>query len=171
MKIIIGIILFVTLVIFLLNRAIRKKVNNFEIYYQTIQENTIKEANKILNSHLMEYSRNPSDDMFYKIFEILNSNQSYVILTFLSNNDRIDDGTSFYSNSINVRKIKNGEIATFTDFDLMRKYVSVYSSTEIIKTHDFIKLCEFHEVKTIIFNFNLPNPYILSNENKTNKSS
>ena len=85
----------------------------------------------------------------FDIFDILNQNQSYIILTFIDNKDSNDDKTFNFTNSINFRKIKNGNIGAFTDFDIMRSYTGNYISTEIIHTGDFIKLCGEYDITSI----------------------
>lgn len=140
---------------------VKKKYNGFLEFYDRVQENTIKKANSNLNKHLLEYSNKPTLELWNKIVEILNQNESYIILTFLDNKDPNDNRTFNLTNSINFRKIKNGEIGVFTDFDLMRKYVRNYISTEIILVGDFIKICETYNLETIIFNFTLPNPFMV----------
>ena len=112
----------------------------------------------------MEYSNNPTDELGQKIFHILSQNQSYIILTFIDNKDPNDNKTFSLTNSINFRKIKNGDIGAFTDFDIMRSYVGDYISTEIILIGDFIKLCSDYEITSITLNFTLQNPFRLSNE-------
>ncbi len=159
---VIGIIVLIVLGYILFRRYVKKKYDGFLKFYDGIQENTIKEANETLNKYLLEFSNEPTEKLGHKIFEILRQNKTYIILTFLDNKDPNDNKTFSLTNSINFRKIKNGDIAAFTDFDIMRNYVCNYISTEIILIGDFIKFCEAQNVKTITLNFTLPNPYRLS---------
>jgi hypothetical protein len=165
MKITIGIILLI-IGIFSLMQYIKKLYNGYLKIYDGIQENTIKEANETLNQYLLEFSNEPTEVLGHKIFDILSKNQSYIILTFIDNKEPNDNKTFNLTNSINFRKIKNGDIGAFTDFDIMRSYVGNYISTEIILIGDFIKLCEIHDVKTITLNFTLPNPYRLTTQHE-----
>ncbi len=161
MKITIGILVLIVC-IFLLIKYLNKKFNQSLKIYDSIQENTVKEANNTLNQYLLEFSKEPTETLGHKIYDILGKNQSYIILTFMDNKDPNDNKTFSLMNSINFRNIKNGNIGAFTDFDLMRSYVGNYISTEIVLIDDFIKLCEIHSVKTITLNFTLPNPFRLT---------
>lgn len=161
MEIVIGIILLIIICYFLFTKYSKKKYDGFLKFYDGIQENTIKEENKTLNKYLLEFSNKPSEDLGHKIFNILSKNQSYLILTFIDNKDPDDNKTFSLTNSINFRKIKNGNIGVFTDFDIMRSYVGDYISTEIIIIGEFIKLCGEYDITSITLNFTLPNPYIL----------
>lgn len=161
MEIVIGIILLIIIGYFLFTRYSKKKYDGFLKFYEGIQENTIKEENETLNKYLLEFSSKPSEDLGHKIFNILSKNQSYLILTFIDNKDPDDNKTFSLTNSINFRKIKNGNIGVFTDFDIMRSYVGDYISTEIIMIGEFIKLCGEYDITSITLNFTLPNPYIL----------
>ena len=147
---------------FLFTRYAKKKYDGFIKFYDGVQENTIKEANKTLNKYLLEYSNNPTDELGQKIFHILSQNQSYIILTYIDNKDPNDNKYFSLTNSINFRKIKNGDIGAFTDFDIMRSYVGDYISTEIISIGDFIKLCNDYDITSISLNFNLQNPFRLT---------
>lgn len=161
MEIVIGIILLIIIGYFLFTRYSKKKYDGFLKFYEGIQENTIKEENETLNNYLLEFSNKPSEDLGHKIFNILSKNQSYLILTFIDNKDPDDNKTFSLTNSINFRKIKNGNIGVFTDFDIMRSYVGDYISTEIIMIGEFIKLCGEYDITSITLNFTLPNPYVL----------
>jgi len=123
MEIVIGIIILIVIGYFLFNRYVKKKYDGFLEFYDGIQENTIKEANETLNKYLLEFSNNPTEVLGHKIFHILSQNQSYIILTFIDNKDPNDNKTFSLTNSINFRKVKNGNIGAFTDFDIMRNYV------------------------------------------------
>lgn len=162
MEIVIGIIVLIVIGYFLFAKNAKKKYDGFLKFYDGIQENTTKKANKTLNKYLLEYSNNPTDELGQKIFHILSQNQSYIILTFIDNKDPNDNKTFSLTNSINFRKIKNGDIAAFTDFDIMRNYVGDYISTEIILIGDFIKLCSDYDITSITLNFTLPNPFRLT---------
>lgn len=162
MEIVIGIILLIVIGYFLFARYAKKKYDGFLKFYDGIQENTIKEANESLNKYLLEFSNNPTEELGQKIFHILSQNQSYIILTFIDNKDPNDNKTFSLTNSINFRKIKNGDIGAFTDFDIMRSYVGDYISTEIILIGDFIKLCRDYDITSITLNFTLPNPFRLT---------
>jgi hypothetical protein len=162
MEIAIGIIILLVIGYFLFNQYALKKYAGFLKFYDGVNENTVKEANKSLNKYLFDYSNNPSEELGRKVFEELNQNKSYIILTFVDNKDPNDNKTFSFTNSINFRKIKNGDIGAFTDFDLMRSYVGNYVSTEIMLIGDFIKLCGNHSVSSITLNFTLPNPFRLS---------
>ena len=162
MEIAIGIILLIVIGYFLFTKYAKKKHAGFLEFYGGIQENTIKEANDTLNKHLLEFSNNPTEKLGQEIFHILSQNQSYIILTFIDNKDPNDKKTFKLTNSINFRKIKNGDIGAFTDFDIMRNYVGEYISTEIILIGDFIKLCSDYDITSITLNFTLPNPFILT---------
>jgi len=140
----------------------QKKYNGFLKFYDGIQENTITEANSTLNKYLLEYSHEPTEELWNKIFNTLSQNQTYVILTFIDIKDSNDNKTFSLTNSINFRKIKNGNIGAFTDFDIMRSYVGNYVSTEIILIGDFIKLCGDYDITAITLNFTLPNPFSLT---------
>lgn len=164
MEIVIGIILLIVIGYFLFTRYAKKRYDGFLKFYDNIQENTIKEANETLNKYLLEFSNEPTEVLGNKIFDILTQNKSYIILTFIDNNAPNDNKTFNLINSINFRKIKNGDIATFTDFDIMRNYVGNYISTEIILIGDFIKLCSEFNIKAIILNPTFRNPFILTNE-------
>jgi hypothetical protein len=168
MEKLIGIILLIIIGYFFFKRYANKKYKGYLKFYDEIQENTIKEANKILNKYLLVFSNEPTDELWEKIFDILSQNKNYIILTFLDNKDPNDNKTFSLTNSINFRKIKNGNIGAFTDFDLLRSYARDYISTEIILIGDFIKLCESNKVKTITLNFILPNPYTLTMNNDKN---
>ena len=161
MEIVIVIILLIVTGYFLFTIHAKKKVDAFLKFYDGIQENTIKEANESLNKHLLDFSNNPTEELSEKIFHILSQNQSYIILTFIDNKDPNDNKTFSLTNSINFRKIKNGDIGVFTDFDIMRNYVRDYISTEIILIGDFIKLCSDYDIASITFNFTLPNAFRL----------
>ena len=150
---------------FLFKKYVKKKNDGFLKFYDEIQENNVKEANAIINKLLLELSNEPTEELEHKIFDILGQNQTYIILTFIDINDPNDNKTFSLTNSINFRKIKNGEIGVFTDFGIMRNYVNNYISTEIILIGDFIKLCSEYNITSIIFNFTLPNPFILTNDN------
>ncbi|GHT12981.1 hypothetical protein FACS189426_17200 [Bacteroidia bacterium] len=142
---------------------IKRRIVGFERFYGNMQENTIRESNKLINNLFIEFSENPTEELRSKIFAILDKNQTYVILTFIDNKDPNDNRTYELTNSINFRKIKNGEIVAFTDFDIMRKYVGKnYISTEIILIGNFFELCKQYNVKTIILNHILKNPFILT---------
>lgn len=162
MEIVIGIILLIVIGYFIFTSYAKKKYEGYLKFYDGIQENTIKEANEILNKHLLEFSNEPTEELGDKIFDILSQNQSYIILTFLDNKDPNDNKTFSLTNSINFRKIKSGDIGAFTDFDIMRSYVGNYISTEIILIGDFIKLCGDYNITSITSNFTLPNPFILT---------
>jgi hypothetical protein len=141
-------------------------LDDFEKFNASIQENTIKEANEILNKYLLEFSNEPTEELGHKIFDILSQNQSYIILTFIDNKDPNDNKTFSLNNSINFRKIKNGDIGAFTDFNIMRSYVGTYISTEILLIGDFIKLCNDYDIKSITLNFTLANPFRLTTSNE-----
>ena len=128
MGIVIGIILLIVIGYFLFTKYAKKKYDGFLKFYDGIQKNTIKEANENLNKHLLEFSNNPTEELGQEIFHILSQNQSYIILTFIDNKDPNDNKTFSLTNSINFRKIKNGDIGAFTDFDIMRNYVGDYVS-------------------------------------------
>lgn len=162
MEIAIGIILLIVIGYFLFTRYAKKKYDGFLKFYDGIQENTVKDANETLNKYLLEYSNEPTEEIGNKIFEILSQNRTFIIFTFIDNKDPNDNKTFSLTNSINFRKIKNGNIGVFTEFDIMRSYVGNYISTEVILIGDFIKLCEAYNVKTITLNFTLPNPYRLT---------
>lgn len=162
MEIVIGIILLIVVGYFLFTRYAMKKYDGYLKFYDGIQENTIKEANETLNKYLLEFSNEPTEELEHKVFHILSQNQSYIILTFIDNNDPNDNRTFSLTNSINFRKIKNGDIRAFTDFDIMRNYVGEYISTEIILIGDFIKLCGDYDITSITLNFTLPNPFRLT---------
>lgn len=162
MEIVIGIILLIVIGYFLFTKYVKKKYDGFLKFYDGIQENTIKEANETLNKHLLEFSNNPTEELGQEIFHILSQNQSYIILTFIENKDPNDNKTFSLNNSINFRKIKNGDIGAFTDFDIMRNYVGNYISTEIILIGDFIKLCADYDITSITLNFTLSNPFRLT---------
>jgi hypothetical protein len=162
MEMVIGIILLIVIGYFLFTRYAKKKYDGFLKFYDNIQENTIKEANETLNKYLLEFSNEPTEELGYKIFDILSQNQTYIILTFIDNKDPNDNKTFSLTNSINFRKIKNGDIGAFTDFDIMRSYVGNYISTEIILIGDFIKLCADCGITSITLNFTLPNPFRLT---------
>jgi hypothetical protein len=162
MEIVIGIILLIVIGCFLFINDMKKKYNGYLKLYDGIQENTIKEANEIMNKHLLEFSNNPTEELGQEIFHILSQNQSYIILTFIDNKGPNDNKTFSLTNSINFRKIKNGDIGAFTDFDIMRNYVGDYISTEIILIGDFIKLCSDYDITSITLNFTLPNPFRLT---------
>ena len=162
MEIVIGIILLIVIGYFLFTKFVKKKYDGFLKSYDGIQENTIKEANETLNNHLLRFSNNPTEELGQKIFHILSQNQSYIILTFIDNKDPNDTKTFSLTNSINFRKIKNGDIGAFTDFDIMRNYVGDYISTEIILIGDFITLCSDYDITSITLNFTLPNPFRLT---------
>ena len=166
MEVIFEITLFILAGYFLINWFVKQKINGFNSFYENTQENTIREANKILNLYLLEFSNKPSEELKAKILDILSLNQSYIILTFIDNKDPKDDGTFSISNSINFRKIKNGEIGAFTDFEIMRSYVGRYISTEIILIADFIKICKNKGITSISLNFTLPNPFRLRTTNE-----
>ena len=151
---------------FLFKYYAKKKYDGFHKFYDGIQENTVKEANATINMLLIEFSNEPTEELGRKIYDILSQNRTYIILTFLDNNDPNDNTTFSLTNSINFRKIKNGGIGAFTDFDVMRNYVGNYISTEIILIGDFIKLCNEHNIKSITLNFTLPNPYRLTTDNE-----
>ena len=102
--------------------------------------------------------------MWGEIFQTLSQNQTYVILAYIDNKDPKDNKTFTYTNSINFRKIKNGNIGVFTDFEIMRSYVSNYLSTDIMLIGDFIKLCQENNVKSITLNFTLKNSFSLTSE-------
>lgn len=135
-----------------------KKLHGGLKIYSEAQEYTVREANQTINSLLFEYSNEPTQELAQQIFDTLGQNKTYVILTFIDNKDPNDNKTLELTNSINFRKIKNGEIGAFTDFDLMRSYVGDYISTEIILIDDFINLCKSHDVKAVKLNFTLQNP-------------
>jgi hypothetical protein len=162
MEIAIGIVLLIVIGYLLFMKYAKKKYNGFLKFYDGIQENTIKEANETLNKYLLEFSKEPTGELGHKIFDILSQNQSYIILTFIDNKDTNENKTFSLTNSINFRKIKNGEIGAFTDFDIMRSYVGNYLSTEIILIGDFIKLCGDYDITSITLNFTLPNPFRLT---------
>jgi hypothetical protein len=162
MEILIGIIFLIVIGYILFTRYAKKKYHGFLKFYDDIQENTVKDANETLNEYLLEYSNLPTEELGNKIFEILSQNKTYIILTFLDNNDPNDNKTFSLTNSINFRKIKNGDIGAFTDFDIMRSYVGDYISTEIILIGDFIKLCSDYDITSITLNFTLPNPFRLT---------
>jgi hypothetical protein len=162
MEIAIGIIVLVVMGYFLFKQYAKKKYAGFLKFCDGINENTVKEANKSLNKYLFDYSYNPSEELGDEIFEVLNQNKSYVILTFIDNKDPNDNKTFSLTNSINFRKIKNGDIGAFTDFDLMRSFVGNYVSTEIMLIEDFITLCGKHSIASITLNFALPNPFRLA---------
>jgi hypothetical protein len=164
MEITIGIILLIVVCYFVFIRYTNKEYDGYLKFYDGIQENTVKEANKTLNMYLLEFSNDPTEELGRKIFDILTRNQSYIILTFIDNNDHNDNKTFSLTNSINFRKIKNGNIGAFTDFELMRSYVGTYISTEIILIGDFIKLCGENNITSITLNFTLPNPFRLTTE-------
>jgi len=166
METVIGIILLIVIGYFLFTKYAKKKYDGFLKFYDGIQENTIKEANEILNKHLLEFSNNPTEELGQEIFHILSQNQCYIILTFIDNKDPNDNKTFSLTNSINFRKIKNGDIGAFTDFDIMRSYVGNYISTEIILIGDFIKLCGEYDITSITLNFTLPNPFRLTTSNE-----
>ena len=166
MEVLIKITLFILVGYFLINRFLKKKISGFNSFYENIQENTIREANEILNRYLLEFSNKPSEELTAKILDTLTRNQSYIILTYIDNKDPKDNGTFSLANSINFRKIKNGEIGAFTDFEIMRNYVGSYISTEIILIADFIKLCDDNGITSIVLNFTLPNPFRLSTTNE-----
>lgn len=166
MEIFIEVTLLILVGYFIVNRFVKQKISGFNSFYENIQENTIKEANEILNRYLLEFSNNPSEELTVKIIDTLSRNQSYIILTYIDNNDPQDNGTFSLTNSINFRKIKNGEIGAFTDFEIMRNYVGSYISTEIILIADFIKLCNDKGITSITLNFTLPNPFRLSTNNE-----
>jgi|GEM_PF-5187394 len=166
MEIAIGIIILVVVGYFLFKQYAKKKYAGFLKFYDGINENTVKEANKSLNKYLFDYSNNPSEELGDKISEVLNQNKSYVILTFVDNKDPNDNKTFGLTNSINFRKIKNGDIGAFTDFDLMRSYVGNYVSTEIMLVGDFIALYGKHSIASITLNFTLPNPFRLAQGNE-----
>lgn len=162
MEIAIGVILLIVIGYFLFTRYAKKKYDGFLKFYDDIQENTIKEANETLNKHLLEFSNEPTEESGKQIFDILSQNKSYIILTFIDNKDPNDNKTFSLTNSINFRKIKNGDIGAFTDFDIMRNYVGNYISTEIILIGDFIKLCDDYNITSITLNFTLQNPFRLT---------
>ena len=162
MGIAIGIILLIVIGSFLFIKYLKKTNDGFLKFYDGIQETTIKEANETLNKYLLSFSNEPTEKKWNKIFDILNQNQSYIILTFIDNKDSNDDKTFNFTNSINFRKIKNGNIGAFTDFDIMRSYTGNYISTEIIHTGDFIKLCGEYDITSISLNFTLPNHFKLT---------
>lgn len=162
MEIVIGLVFLIVIVYFLFMKYAKKKYDGFLKYYDGIQEKKVKEANEILNQYLFEFSNEPTEELGNKIFDILSQNQSYIILTFIDNKDLNDNKTFSLTNSINFRKIKNGDIGAFTDFDIMRSYVGNYISTEIILIGDFIKLCGDYDITSITLNFTLPNPFRLT---------
>jgi hypothetical protein len=162
MEIAIGLVFLIAIGYFLFIKYAKKKYDGFLKFYDGIQEKKIKEANETLNKYLFEFSNEPTEELGDKIFDILSQNQSYIILTFIDNKDANDNKTFSLTNSINFRKIKNGDIGAFTDFDIMRSYVGTYISTEIILVGDFIKLCSDYDVTSITLNFTLPNPFRLT---------
>ena len=162
MGITIGIILFVVIGFFLSRKYENKKYDGYLKFYDGIQDNTVKKANATINKLLMEFSNEPKKELSQQIFDILCQNQTYIILTFIDNKDPNDDKIFSLTNSINFRKVKDGDIGAFTDFDVMKSYVGTYISTEIILIGDFIKLCTEHKIKSITLNFTLPNPYRLT---------
>ena len=141
---------------------LKKKRKGFRTFYGGVQENTIKESNLILNNLLLKYSENPSDALATEIYDLLSQNTCYVILTFKENNDPNDNRTLKLKNSINFRKVKEGNIGVFTDFELMKSYVGDYISTEILLIGDFIKLCNEEKITSFTLNFTLKNPFTLS---------
>jgi len=162
MEIAIGIIILIVIGCFLFIKYAKKKYDGYLKFYDGIQRNTVKEANATLNKYLLEFSNEPTEELGRKIFDILSQNQTYIILTFIDNKDTNDNKTFSLTNSINFRKIKNGDIGAFTDFDIMKNYVGNYISTEIILIGDFIKLCGDHNITSITLNFTLPNPFRLT---------
>ena len=166
MEILIGLIILGALGFFgfkwFLKKQVKKTLDGFEQFYGGIQENTVKEANRLLNKLLIEYSDNPENSLGVEILNLLNQNTCYVILTFIDNNDPNDNKTFNLTNSINFRKIKNGDIGVFTDFDIMKAYVREYISTEIIPVNEFLNLCDKFNINSITLNFTLKNPFILS---------
>lgn len=147
---------------FVLRFYLKKKRKGFENFYGSIQENTIKESNPILNNLLLKYSENPSETLTTEIYNLLSQNTCYVILTFKENNEPNDNRTLTLKNSINFRKAKNANIGIFTDFELMKSYVGDYISTEILLIGDFIKLCNEEKITSFTLNFTLKNPFTLS---------
>lgn len=164
MVILIGIVLVLVVAYFLFRKYATKKYDEFLRFYDGIQENTVMEANALLNILLQEFSNEPREDKGRSIFDILSQNKTLVILTFLDNNDPNDNQTLSITNSINFRTIKNGVITVFTDFDIMRNYFGNYISTEIILIGDFVKLCSDFSIKKIILNPTLSNPFLLTTE-------
>jgi len=162
MYIAIGTILLIVIGYVGLNIYLKRIHKGFLKYYDGIQKNSVKEANKLLNILLIDYSIDPIEEKHFEIYDLLSQNKTYVILTYLDNKDPNDNRTFSFTNSINFRKIKDDEIAAFTDFDIMRNYVGNYISTDIMLIGDFIKLCNSHNIKKIILNPTLRTPLILS---------
>jgi len=153
---------------------IEKKRKGFFKFNEEIQQNTIKEPNYSLNNLLLEYSENPTEELNAKILNILKQNNTYIILTYYDNNDPNDKRVETPTNSINFRKIKNGNIGTFTDFDIMKKYVgnigNKYLSSDIMLIGNFLNLCvNFGGITSITLNFTLPNPYTLTLKKNNDK--
>lgn len=170
MEIFIEIVFLIGVVLFFvykyLAKYIEKKQAGFHDFYNNIQENTIRDTNGALNYYLLLYSDEPSIELEKLILDIIYQNQSYIILTFMDDKVQINNQSPSFTNSVNFMKIKNGDIGVFTDFELMRSYVRINVSTEILKIGDFIKLCKEHEIESLTLNFILKNPFRLTMNQK-----
>jgi len=136
-------------------------------FYDETQRVTIKTPNAVLNKCLLEFSDEPTEELYAKILDILTQNNTYVILTYFDNKDPNDNKLFIPTNSINFRKIKEGNIGVFTDFEIMEQYVGNYISTDIMLIGDFIELCaNYGGITSITLNFTLPHHPVLTLKTK-----
>jgi UDP-2-acetamido-2,6-beta-L-arabino-hexul-4-ose reductase len=153
MEKLIGIILLVIIGYFSFKRYLNKKYKGYLKFYDGIQENTIKEANKILNNYLLEFSKRTHNPVYiYRLPGLFGKwcrpNYNSVVATFCFNIAR--------NKKINISD-KNKVIKLFYIDDLVKDFLN---KIKLKKWSTFVKIKNIYsitllELANLIRSFNI----------------